>query len=293
MVNGVGHYWGYRNFELSRRRAQYRAVGGSSSAAKNCTSNHHTYPNSAKLSVKPWEFDMGWAWIRVLQTLGLAKPLYTGPKVARAADKTAIDMDTAWAVLNDRFRVMSRYAEEVVAPLVKQERKAADAVTRRLLRRAKSILCRHDMLVNERQRRQLTEVVGASPLLKTIYEKRLELAQLWSEKGRGAELLEALRTWCTEAEGDRYPGARRLCQGSEVLHRADPGSAHVFRTADRPLGHAPTQGERPGLHPFDGFYTEKIQAPVSGSRRSRHRGSGDVRAQRRARRAPGMSRRTS
>ena len=199
VVNGVGHYWGYRNFECpdaARNVVPWAIL----ICGEELHNNHHTYPNSAKLSVKPWEFDLGWAWIRVFQTLGLAKPLYTGPKVARAAGKTSIDMDTAWAVLNDRFRVMSRYAEEVVAPLVKQERKHADALTRRLLKRAKSILCRHDTLVNEQERRHITEVVGASPLLKTIYEKRLELAQLWSEKGRGTDLLEALRKWCAEAE---------------------------------------------------------------------------------------------
>ena len=199
VVNGVGHYWGYRNFECPDA-ARNIVPWGILICGEELHNNHHTYPNSAKLSVKPWEFDMGWAWIRVLQTFGLAKPLYTGPKVTRAAGKTSIDMDTTWAVLNDRFRVMSRYAEEVVAPLVKQERKHADALTRRLLRHSKRILCRHDTLVNERQRRRITEVVGASPILKTIYEKRLELAELWSEKGRGTELLEGFRTWCAEAE---------------------------------------------------------------------------------------------
>ena len=199
VVNGVGHYWGYRNFECPDA-ARNIVPWGILICGEELHNNHHAYPNSAKLSVKPWEFDIGWAWIRVFQALRLARPLYTRPKVARAPGKSHIDMDTTWAVLNDRFRVMARYAEEVVAPLVEQECKRADAVTRRLLRHSKSVLCRHDILVSERQRQHITKVVGASPLLKTIYEKRLELTQLWSERGRGDDLLEGLRTWCSEAE---------------------------------------------------------------------------------------------
>ena len=199
VVNGVGHRLGYRNFECPDAATNF-APWGILIGGEELHNNHHTYPNSAKLSVKPWEFDLGWAWIRIFERLGLATPLSTGPVVARVEGKTSIDMDTTWAVLNDRFRVMSRYAEEVVAPLVKQESRQADAGTRRLLRRSKPVLCRHDTLVNDRQRRRISQITRVSPRLKTIYEKRLELVDVWSKRGRGDDLLAAFREWCGEAE---------------------------------------------------------------------------------------------
>ncbi|NJN06363.1 MAG: hypothetical protein HC814_08375 [Rhodobacteraceae bacterium] len=112
VINGIGHWWGYRNFECPDAASNISPwgilIGG-----EELHNNHHTYPNSAKLSVKPWEFDIGWFWIRTFEVLGLAKPLSTGPVVERVAGKHAIDLDTVWAVLNDRFRVMAHYAERV------------------------------------------------------------------------------------------------------------------------------------------------------------------------------------
>ena len=199
VVNDVGHRLGYRNFECPDAATNFMPwgilIGG-----EELHNNHHTYPNSAKLSVKWWEFDLGWAWIRLFQAAGLAEPLSTGPVVARVEGKTSIDMDTTWAVMNDRFRIMARYAEEVVAPLIKQECRRADAGTRRLLRRSKPVLCRHTTLVDERQRSRIEQVLDASPRLATIYEKRLELVAVWSKRGRGEDLLTAFAQWCSEAE---------------------------------------------------------------------------------------------
>jgi stearoyl-CoA desaturase (Delta-9 desaturase) len=71
--------------------------------------------------VKWWELDLGWYWIKLFRAFGLAKVLYTGPIVERVPGRSVVDMDTVWAVLNDRFHVMANYAERVVAPLVEQE----------------------------------------------------------------------------------------------------------------------------------------------------------------------------
>jgi stearoyl-CoA desaturase (Delta-9 desaturase) len=113
VINGIGHYWGYRNFEChdaARNIVPWGIVIG----GEELHNNHHTYPNSAKLSQKPWEFDIGWMYIRLFELLGLAKARSTGPVVARCRARTTLDVDTAWAVLNDRFRLMAKYAETVV-----------------------------------------------------------------------------------------------------------------------------------------------------------------------------------
>lgn len=200
VINGVGHAIGYRNFETPDASTNM-VPWGILIGGEELHNNHHTYPNSAKFSAQPWEFDIGWFWIRLFSIFGLAKPRSTGPVVARANDKVHIDIDTVWGALNDRFRVMSRYAEIVVAPLAKLEIPRADAASRRLLRRAKSVLCREEMLVGERDRRDITAILESSPILKTIYEKRLELNAVWAKRGGSRDdLLQAFRDWCVAAE---------------------------------------------------------------------------------------------
>ena len=200
VINGICHHTGYRNFE-SPDVAKNIVPWGILIGGEELHNNHHTYPNSAKLSVKPWEVDIGWMWIRLFESVGLAQVRSTGPVIARQVGKSSIDMDTVWAVLNDRFRVMARYAEQVVAPLAKQEQHRADASVRSLLKRAKKVLCREESNVRDRDRHDIKAITQSSPLLRVIYEKRVELSAIWAKRGgNGEDLLQAFRDWCTEAE---------------------------------------------------------------------------------------------
>lgn len=196
VVNGIGHFWGYRNFECPDAATNI-VPWGILIAGEELHNNHHTYPNSAKLSQKPWEFDMGWFWIRLFQTFGLAQPRSTGPIVKKIPGKRTLDIDTAWALLNDRFRVMSRYAEEVVKPLVEQELTA----TRRVVRNAKIALTRESSLIDAAARARIDELIESSSTIKTIYEFRLRLQEVWAKRGGNAEeMLQALKQWCLDAE---------------------------------------------------------------------------------------------
>ncbi len=200
VINGIGHYWGYRNFECPDA-ARNVVPWGILIGGEELHNNHHTYPNSAKLSAKPWEFDIGWMWITVFKALGLAQPLSTGPVVSRVAGREVIDTDTVWAVLNDRFRVMANYAERVIGPTVESEVQRADAATRNLLKRAKLLLSREETLVDEAGRHDISRVVDVSPVLKTLYELRQQLQVVWSKRGGDAEeLLRAFKQWCVDAE---------------------------------------------------------------------------------------------
>jgi hypothetical protein len=112
-----------------------------------------------------------------------------------------IDKDTVWAVLNDRFRVMANYAERVVEPLVEQEVQRADATRRTLLKRAKALLTREETLVDDVGRETITRVVDGSPILKTIYDLKLQLQNVWTKRGGDAEvLLHDFKQWCVDAE---------------------------------------------------------------------------------------------
>ncbi|MEZ5557158.1 MAG: fatty acid desaturase [Pseudomonadales bacterium] len=212
VINGIGHYWGYRNFECPDAATNISPwgiiIGG-----EELHNNHHTYPNSAKLSQKPWEFDIGWMWIRIFQAFGLAAPRSTGPVVEKVPGKSTLDMDTAWAVLNDRFRVMAKYAESVVAPLVEQELSRAGEATRGVVRRTKRVLCREDSLLDDAGKQQIDQVTSASPLLKQAYEYRQRLQAVWAKRGGNAEeLVRELKQWCVDAEASGIQALRDFVQ---------------------------------------------------------------------------------
>ncbi len=199
VINGIGHYWGYRNFECGDA-ARNIVPWGILIGGEELHNNHHTYPNSAKLSVKPWEFDVGWMWIRIFSALKLATPRSTGPVAHQVAGKSALDLDTAWAIVNDRFRVMAKYAESVLKPAVRAERSNADQETRKLLKKAQLPLVRHEAVVTEGQREQLNEALAHSDHLTMLYELRGRLQQVWDKRTNADELMQELLEWCKAAE---------------------------------------------------------------------------------------------
>ena len=71
VVNGLSHWWGYRNVETpdtSRNLIPWGFwIGG-----EELHSNHHADGANASFRMKWWEFDIGWMYIRMLETLGLA-----------------------------------------------------------------------------------------------------------------------------------------------------------------------------------------------------------------------------
>jgi hypothetical protein len=199
VINGIGHFWGYRNFEVpdaSRNIVPWGILIG----GEELHNNHHTYPNSAKLSVKPWEFDLGWCWIRLFQFLGLATPLHTGPVVSRQIEKTLLNADTAAALVNDRFNVMAQYAKRVIAPTVNAYKAELAGSGRRISRRAKRLLCRQDSLLDDASRSRLQTLIQV-PEFRTVYELRLNLQAIWEQRtGSLEDLTQSLRQWCSDAE---------------------------------------------------------------------------------------------
>ncbi|MEE2892570.1 MAG: fatty acid desaturase [Pseudomonadota bacterium] len=212
VINGVGHYYGYRNYECTDAATNI-VPWGILIGGEELHNNHHTYPNSAKLSQKPWEFDLGYAWIRLFEMLGLASVRSTGPVVERDPNKQAIDLDTAFALLNDRFRVMERFAREVVSPMIAEERGRANTATAQMLRKARKLITREQSLVSDAQQAQLELALDQAPTLRKVYEARLALQQIWRERGATMEArLEALRAWCAEAESSGIQALRDFAE---------------------------------------------------------------------------------
>ncbi|MFF7706508.1 delta-9 fatty acid desaturase DesA [Pseudomonas sp. NPDC007930] len=200
VVNGLGHAVGYRNFEC-RDAATNLVPWGVIIGGEELHNNHHTYPNSAKLSARRWEFDIGWFWIRVFEVLRLAKVQRVAPVPHQVQGKGALDMDSAMAILNNRFQIMAQYRRQVIGPLVKLELARADASMRQRLRRAKALLARETTLLDDQHRQRIQGLLEHSQALKTIYEKRLALAQIWAEtRAGGQDMLTAMKAWVHDAE---------------------------------------------------------------------------------------------
>lgn len=201
VVNGIGHYWGYRNFECpdaARNIIPFGAfIGG-----EELHNNHHTYPTSAKFSVKRWEFDLGWIYIRLLQFLKLARIKRVPPKLAETPGKLHADIDTLTAIITNRFQVMARYSKEVLLPVLEEEtEKANSALSKALLKRAKISLIRSESLLNDEGKRQLADVIDKHHMLALVYQYRLKLQAIWGRTtATQRELLEALQEWCKQAE---------------------------------------------------------------------------------------------
>jgi stearoyl-CoA desaturase (delta-9 desaturase) len=221
IINGIGHYYGYRSFECADAAANVFPwgilIGG-----EELHNNHHTYPTSAKLSVKWWEFDIGWLYIRVLMTLGLAKVKRTVPKPKIIAGRQSIDVESLHALLNNQVQVMTTYSKSVILPLFRQEKQKALPADRRLLQRVKDALIRADILVDETDRRDLKVVLEQNRALQIVYHFRERLKTIWNRTtATQKELLDALQEWCQQAEAtgiQKLQDFSSYLKGYTILH---------------------------------------------------------------------------
>jgi stearoyl-CoA desaturase (Delta-9 desaturase) len=205
IINGIGHYWGYRNFEAADASTNISPwgiiIGG-----EELHNNHHTYPTSAKLSVKPFEFDIGWGYIRMLEMLGWAKVRKTAPQLKLGAIKPVADAKTLEAIIANRYEVMAKYArnlrEACAAEMdrVKSEGAAGHGKLANL-RLAQRWLHRDADKIPHAAKAQIDKAVADHPGLAQWVHMREELRQLWTRTNVSAEqLVVDLQAWCKKAE---------------------------------------------------------------------------------------------
>jgi len=205
IINGIGHYWGYRNFEAVDASTNISPwgiiIGG-----EELHNNHHTYPTSAKLSVKPYEFDIGWLYIRIMETVGLATVRKTPPQLRLGAIKPVADNKTLEALIANRYEVMARYAQAVrqaVGSELERLKAQGGQGSARLaqMRLARQWLHRDADKIPQKIKPELEQAVGQSPALAKFMTMREELRQLWTRTNVSAEQLVAdLQAWCKRAE---------------------------------------------------------------------------------------------
>jgi len=199
-INGLGHWWGYRNYECADASKNI-VPWGIFIGGEELHNNHHTFASSAKLSSQWWEVDIGWLYIRLLQLIGLVKvkKVATHPRLHQ--EKNLIDRDTVKAVLHYRFQVMAHYAKEVLVKVYKEELRHTQGTSRQLLKRVRALLIREESLLNEQDKINLVTILEQNQTLQTVYHYRMRLQALWQQTAVNQEyLLQSLQEWCKQAE---------------------------------------------------------------------------------------------
>jgi stearoyl-CoA desaturase (delta-9 desaturase) len=201
IINGAAHYWGYRNFEAPDASTNI-SPWGIIIAGEELHNNHHTYPTSAKLSVKPYEFDIGWMYITIMQAVGLAKVKKTPPKAAYGDIRPVADEKTLEALIANRYEIMATYAKGVrQAARDEFESMKARSADAAMIKAAKRWMHRDEEKVPATAAPQLAQARAASPVLDKMVTMREELRQMWLNTTVSRDqLTKDLQAWCQRAE---------------------------------------------------------------------------------------------
>jgi stearoyl-CoA desaturase (delta-9 desaturase) len=203
VINGIGHFWGYRNFDAPDASTNISPwgilIGG-----EELHNNHHTFPTSAKLSSKWFEFDIGWLYIRLMEMVGLARVLRVAPVPRELeAPRAGVDFDTLQAVIAYRYDLLARYTRDLrrayAQELAQMRLSAADqrrfAALRRWLRKVDVAS------LPPAQQQTLRELLSQNRAIRTMIEMRSELLATWDKSIASREqMLAHLQDWIARAE---------------------------------------------------------------------------------------------
>jgi stearoyl-CoA desaturase (delta-9 desaturase) len=202
IINGIGHYWGYRNYDCADAATNIIPfgilIGG-----EELHNNHHTYATSAKLSSKWYEIDIGWAYIRALEMLGLAKVKKLAPEPKFSHGKLEADFETLQSVIANRYDVMAKYAKSIKHAWKEEleHLKHKAELEKRFLKSSRKLMQREPGKLADAHHEQLSELFQHSKALETMHHMRVELGAIWERSHFTREqLLQKLQDWCTRAE---------------------------------------------------------------------------------------------
>ncbi len=226
VINGIGHFWGYRNYEAHDASTNIFPwgilIGG-----EELHNNHHTFASSAKLSSKWWEFDIGWMYIRLLEIFKLAHVKKIPPELAYKTGKQQIDLETVKAVISNRFQVMAHFAREVMKRVHREEMEKADRTDREswtLLKRTRRLMVRETKLLDPTSGVWLQKALDRYQNLRTVYAMKQKLQGIWQRSAATQEhLILALQEWCHEAEATGIHALREFSLKMRTYSLASAG----------------------------------------------------------------------
>lgn len=200
VINGVGHYLGYRNY-ASPDASTNIVPWGILIGGEELHNNHHAYPGSAKLSSERWEIDIGWLYIRSLERLGLAQVKKVAPPPARLESAIITPgPETLRTLAMHRMQVLARYSRQVIKAAYRAELRRAGNRAQEL-RQARTLLLRDEPLTDPGARQRLQQILSRSDTLAKVYRSREWLQAIWQRAAvNQEEALAALEQWRREAE---------------------------------------------------------------------------------------------
>jgi stearoyl-CoA desaturase (delta-9 desaturase) len=197
VINGIGHYWGYRNYDCedaSRNIFPWGILIG----GEELHNNHHTFATSAKLSSKWYEFDIGWMYIQILSVLGLAKVKKTSPKPV-LSDLRPADQSTLQAIIANRYEIMARYSKTLRSFFTNEVQHMQELAVH--LKDARTWLGKDETRLTIEEQAKLEELMTTNTQLRKMIEMRRDLQAIWSRSNAtGDQLLSQLHEWCQRAE---------------------------------------------------------------------------------------------
>jgi stearoyl-CoA desaturase (delta-9 desaturase) len=200
VVNGIGHYWGYRTFQPEDTSTNIvpwgMLIGG-----EELHNNHHAYPTSARFSIRWYEFDLGWQYIRALARLKLAQVKKVAPELRLDTAKTRCDLATVQSVITHRYEVLAKYAQSLRRTCAEEIRVLRTGAVRVDVGAIKRMLHRDAKMIPANERVKVDDALSKSKVLATVYAMREELAALWQRSNASKEqLVRQLEDWCVRAE---------------------------------------------------------------------------------------------
>ncbi|RZT92051.1 stearoyl-CoA desaturase (delta-9 desaturase) [Advenella incenata] len=205
VVNGLGHYIGYRNFSSPDTSTNLFPIG-IIIGGEELHNNHHAYGTSAKFSSKWYEFDIGWGYIRILQALRLAQVKKVAPKLKLVREKSdSVTEQTLQGVITHRYEIMARYAsmlrQSVQSEIKRLTQAGASDQERELLQKVQSRLGQADLALNPQEKQELDNMLSQNTMLAKLVHMREELYRVWTSSTASSEqLLGDLQQWCQHAQ---------------------------------------------------------------------------------------------
>jgi len=212
VVNGLGHYWGYRNYETQDASTNLVPFG-ILLAGEELHNNHHAHASSARFSSRWWEIDVAWGYLRVLSFFGLAKICKLAPKLKKCSGKGSIDLQTVQALNQGRMQVWTDYYHHVIQPTLKVAKREVDKKTRPLFKRAGKLFVRDKSLMSAGSIDRLEALLQAREPLRLVYAFGEQLQAIWQSKHASQQdFLKSLEEWCDKAESSDSCFLKRFVQ---------------------------------------------------------------------------------
>jgi len=218
VVNGLGHFWGYRNFASPDTSTNVSPIG-IIIGGEELHNNHHAHGTSAKFSTKWYEFDIGWMYIQIMRVMGLCKVRRVAPKLKlQTQGKSVADLDTLQGVLTHRYEIMARYTRMLKTVCVEEIAHMKSAGSELpAMKQLRKWLEKSEASLAPEQRQQLDQVVAQNPKLSVLVQMRQELGRIWESSSASSEqLVHDLQAWCHRAQ---QSGIDSLAQFSLRLRR--------------------------------------------------------------------------